>query len=79
MGIVLIRLEIRTRRLRMRLYANFGKFGCIISLKNNKLACFFGHPLCQFSHRPMLSKLKILPRLEKDRSVLSHLTWKRDI
>ena len=43
--IVKIRLHIRTRRPRIRLYANFGKFGCIISLENNQLACFFGHPV----------------------------------
>ena len=42
--IVKIRLQIRTRRPRIRLYANFGKFGCIISLKNNQLACFFWSP-----------------------------------
>ena len=40
-GIVQIGLQIRTRRPRIRLYANFGKFGCIISLKNNQLAGFF--------------------------------------
>ena len=34
-------LQIRTRRHRIRLYANFCKFGCIISLENNQLACFF--------------------------------------
>ena len=43
--IVKIGLQIRTRRPRIRLYATFGKFGCIMSLKNNQLACFFGHPL----------------------------------
>ena len=43
--IVKIWLQIRTRRPRIRLYVNFGKFGCIISLKNNQLACFFGHPV----------------------------------
>ena len=37
---VKIWLQIRTRRHRIRLYANFGKFGCIISLRNNQLACF---------------------------------------
>ena len=45
MGIAQIGLQIRTRRPRIRLYANFGKFGCIISLKNKRLACFFGHPV----------------------------------
>ena len=45
MEIAKIRLQIRTRRPRIRLYANFGQFGCIISLKNNQLACFFGHPV----------------------------------
>ena len=44
-GIVQIGLQIRTGRPRIRLYANFGKFGCIISLKNNQLVCFFGHPV----------------------------------
>ena len=44
-GIVQIGLQIRTRRPRIRLYANFGKFGCIISPKKNQLACFFGHPV----------------------------------
>ena len=39
--IVKIRLQIRTRRPRIRIYADFGKFGCIISVKNNQLACFF--------------------------------------
>ena len=48
-GIVKIRLQIRTRRPRMRLYVNFVKFGYIISVKNNQSACFvivtlyFGH------------------------------------
>ena len=36
-----IGLRIRTRHPRNRLYANFGKFSCIISLKNNQLACVF--------------------------------------
>ena len=27
------------------IHANFGKFGCIISLKNKRLACFYGHPV----------------------------------
>ena len=40
-GIVQIGLQIRTCRPRIRLYANFGKFGCITSPKNNQLACFF--------------------------------------
>ena len=41
-----IGLQIRTRRPRNRLYANFGKFDCIISLKNDQLAgFFFGHPV----------------------------------
>ena len=44
--IVKIWFQIRTWRPRIRLYANFGKFGCIISLKNKRLACFFGHPVC---------------------------------
>ena len=46
LGIEMIKiwLQIRTRRPRIRLYANFGKFGCIISLKNNQLACFFWSP-----------------------------------
>ena len=43
--IVKIWFQIRTRRPRIRVHANFGKFGCIISLKNNQLACFFGHPV----------------------------------
>ena len=38
-----IRLRIRTPHPRNRLYVNFGKFSYIISLKNNQLACFFGH------------------------------------
>ena len=40
-GIFQIGLQIRTRRPRIRLYANFGKFGYIISPENNQLACFF--------------------------------------
>ena len=44
-GIVQIGLQIWTRRPRIRLYANFGKFGCIISPENNQLARFFGHPV----------------------------------
>ena len=40
-GIVEIRLQIQTSSLQIRLYTNFGKFGCIISVKNNQLACFF--------------------------------------
>ena len=43
-GIVQIGLQIRTRRPRIKLYANVGKFGCIISPKNNQLACFFLSP-----------------------------------
>ena len=39
--IVKICLQIRTCRPRIRLYAISGKFGCIISLKNKQLACFF--------------------------------------
>ena len=43
-------VQIQTRRRRIRLYTIFGKFGCIISLKNNQLACFFfAHPVrCHF-------------------------------
>ena len=41
MRIVQIGLKIWTRRPRIMLYANFGKFGYIISPKNNQLACFF--------------------------------------
>ena len=40
-----IRLQIRTRQPRIRLYGNFRKFRCIISLKNNQFACFFSHPV----------------------------------
>ena len=40
-GIVQIGLQIRTRRPQIRLYASYGKFGCIISPKNNQLAYFF--------------------------------------
>ena len=42
-----IGLQIRTHRPRNRLYANFGMFGCIIYLKNKRLAWFFffGHPV----------------------------------
>ena len=43
-GIVQIGLQIRTLRPQIRLYANFGKFGCIISPKNNQLKCFFLSP-----------------------------------
>ena len=44
LGIELVKicLQIRICRPRIRLYANFGKFGCIISLKNNH---FFGQPV----------------------------------
>ena len=38
-GIAKIGLQIRTRRPKIRLHANFGKFGCIISIENNQLAC----------------------------------------
>ena len=41
MELIKIWLQIRTRRPLIRFYANFGKFGCIISLKNKQLACFF--------------------------------------
>ena len=44
-GLVKIGLQIRTRRPRIRSYANFCKFGYVFSLKNNQLACFFGHPV----------------------------------
>ena len=37
--------QIWTRHLRIRFYANFCEFSCVISLKNNQLACFFGHPV----------------------------------
>ena len=37
-------LKIQTHHPRIRLYANFGKFICIISLKNNQLAWFFLSP-----------------------------------
>ena len=48
MGIVKIRLQIRTCRPGIRLCANFGKFGCIISVKKNQLACFFHcHPVSE--------------------------------
>ena len=50
-GIVQIRFQIRTRLPRIRLYANFGKFSCIISLKNNQLSCFFGHSVCDIDVR----------------------------
>ena len=43
-GITKIGLEIRIRRPRNRLYANFGKFGSIISLKKHQLACFLLSP-----------------------------------
>ena len=39
-GIVQIGLQIWTLRHRIRLYANVGIFDCIISPKNNQLACF---------------------------------------
>ena len=46
MEIAKIGLQSRTRHPRIRSYANFGKFNCIISLKNNQLASFFfGHPV----------------------------------
>ena len=53
MGILQIGLRIRTRRPQIRLYANFRKFGFIISPKNNQLACCF---FCQ----PVVMKLFIL-------------------
>ena len=40
MGIVQIGLQIRARHPRIRVYANLGNFGCIISPKNNQLAFF---------------------------------------
>ena len=42
-----IGLQICTLLPQQRLNANVGKFGCIISLKNNQLAWFFffGHPV----------------------------------
>ena len=43
-GIVKIGHQIRTRCSWIRIHANFSKFGCIISHKDNQLACFFGHP-----------------------------------
>ena len=36
-----IGVQTRARHPRIRLYANFGRFSFIISLKNNQLACFF--------------------------------------
>ena len=41
-GMIKSLLEIWTRRPRNRLYANFGKFGSIVSLKYKRLAYFFG-------------------------------------
>ena len=41
-GIAQIGLQIRTRRPQIKLYANFGKFGCIISIKKS-VGMFFGH------------------------------------
>ena len=43
--VVKIELKIRTRHPQNRWYANFDNFGCIISLKNNQLTCFSGHPV----------------------------------
>ena len=40
-GIVQIRLQFRTRRPRIRLHANFGKFDCMVYIKNNQFAYFF--------------------------------------
>ena len=40
-GIAKIRLQIRTRHPQNGLYANFGKFSYIISVKNNRLGCVF--------------------------------------
>ena len=54
--IVKIRLQIRTRSPRIRLYANFGRFGCIISPENNELACFFCHPVQVSLQGPNLAK-----------------------
>ena len=42
-GIAKVGLQIRPRFPRIRLYVNFGKFGCIISIEDNQLACSFGH------------------------------------
>ena len=55
-----IGLQIRTRRPRFSLYANFSKFGYIISLKNNQLACFFGHTL----YRPTILYIHSVPEGE---------------
>ena len=44
-GIVQIQLQIRTRRPRIRLYANFGKFGCIISIKITNWRVFLSNPV----------------------------------
>ena len=40
-GIAKTGLRIRPRRPRIKLYANFGKSGCIIPLKNSHLARIF--------------------------------------
>ena len=57
--IVEIWLQIRTRRRRIRLYANLGKFGYIISLKNNELACFFfGHHVTDLIFMMLLVRYK---------------------
>ena len=39
MGVLKIGLQIQTRRPRIKLFANFGKLGCIISVKNDQLSC----------------------------------------
>ena len=46
-GIAKIRLRIRTRHPRNRLFAKFGTFSYIIFLKNNRLGCYFWSP-CSF-------------------------------
>ena len=55
-GILQIGLRIRNRRPQIRLYANFHKFGCIISPKNNQLACFFLSPCIYADNRLKLAK-----------------------
>ena len=57
-GIAEIGLQIRTRRLGIKLYANFGKFGCIISVKNNQLACQNPLEVSSLSRIFLISDLK---------------------
>ena len=48
LGMEIAKIGLQIRHTRIRLYANFGTFSCIFSLKNNQLACFFSHPVVEF-------------------------------